>query len=348
MVAARPFRLSLLCLVACAESTPAGPPGPQGPPGPPGSTGPTGPTGDSDPSRVIVNGTAPQMASFNITGAGVIAGKLTVGDTVHSTLPWGLTARTQGLMVIPEGAVYDDGAGTLVLTSTLIIMNPAAGSWLRVAAGSYALPVWGYLYVDLPSVTAPRSTVTPGVGSWRDSDRPFDSGERFVLAQRMSEGAIFLNFRLPVPAAIAPSSLVTMIGPNLGDVRNNASTSAPQTWYTLPNRTLGFIKRFATSKLRVTYQDTLGSAGQYFQGCEWHVLLDGSEIGFFSDADLDRPAITWMMHNAAHVMWAQGAVGSHTIVVQNRGNRGAWTSGTIECLQGWNTTNNFLSVEEIP
>ena len=54
------------------------------------------------------------------------------------------------------------------------------------------------------------------------------------------------------------------------------------------------------------------------------------------------------MSSSAHVAWANAAAGNHVVQVQNRGNRGAWGQGTNECLQGWNNTGNFLSVEEIP
>jgi hypothetical protein len=156
---------------------------------------------------------------------------------------------------------------------------------------------------------------------------------------------------VPPSALVLPSSLITSTTGNLADWRNNSSVSVALKWTDIPGRSVTFSKKYATSKLRVTYQDTLGTYGYEYQGCEWQILLDGTAIQMFSDADSDTPAangIFWRMANAAHVAWATGAVGSHTVSVQNRGNRGAWGSGTTECLQGWNTTGNFLSVEEIP
>jgi hypothetical protein len=338
--------MAALYLLSCADGAPVETV--QGPQGPEGPQGPAGPPGTPDLSMVIANGVAPQNANFNINGQGTIGGALTLRGPLHATATWGLNARAQGLMVIPEGAVYDHGGGALELTGTLIVMNPAAGSWLRVAAGSYSIPVWGFLYVDLPPSSLPRAAVAPQVGTWSDADRPFDHADRLVLAQRQGAGSIFLNFSVPAPSVNYARSLVTMIGPHLGDVRVNSTVVPASTWYSLPNRGLGFTKRYADSKLRITYQDTLGGHGRFYGGCEWRILLDGNEIMFFSDGDIDRPNDTWHMSSSAHVAWASPAAGAHTVQVQNRGNRGAWGQGTNECLQGWNNTGNFLSVEEIP
>ena len=143
------------------------------------------------------------------------------------------------------------------------------------------------------------------------------------------------------------SSLVT-IATGFGDVRTNNDVVPAGVWRDLPHRLLNFTKQFPGSKLKITYQDTLGTDGQYFAGCEWRILLDGNTVAFFSDADYEGP-MSWRMANAAHVAWADAPAGSHQVIVQNRGNRGAWSIyGTYECLSGWNTTGNFLSVEEIP
>lgn len=336
--------VAAIWLLSCADAS-APIPGPQGPQGP---EGPAGPPGTPDLSQVIANGTEPQAANFNINGQGTIGSSLTVRGPLIATSTWGLNARAQGLMVIPEGPVYDHGNGTLELGGTVIVMNPASGSWLRVAAGTYELAAWGYLYVDLPPTTVARSAATPQVGAWSDADRPFDQPDRLVLAQRQAGGAIYLAFNVPAPAVNSARTLLTMVGPNLGDVRINSNVVPAGTWFDVPNRTLSFTKRSAASRLRITYQDTLGGHGRFYAGCEWRILLDGGEIMFFSDADVDRPQDTWHMSSSAHVAWGNGAAGAHVIQVQNRGNRGAWGAGTNECLQGWNTTGNFLSVEEIP
>jgi hypothetical protein len=155
----------------------------------------------------------------------------------------------------------------------------------------------------------------------------------------------------PGPAATLSSltTMVSMAGPNLSDVRVDSTVAAAGVWTDVAGRTLDFTKQYETSKLRVTYQDTLGALTQYIDGCEWRILLDGVPIAFFSAGDLEAGGVQWRIANAAHMAWANAAAGTHRIVVQNRGNRGAWDSNyTRQCLSGWNTTGNFLSVEEIP
>ncbi|MGV2794523.1 hypothetical protein GNF78_14990, partial [Clostridium perfringens] len=71
-------------------------------------------------------------------------------DPLDDGRSWGLNARTQGLMIIPEGQIKDYGGGKLGIDNNLIVMNPAAGTIFRVNPGTYELPEWGYLYVDIP------------------------------------------------------------------------------------------------------------------------------------------------------------------------------------------------------
>jgi hypothetical protein len=138
------------------------------------------------------------------------------------------------------------------------------------------------------------------------------------------------------------ANLITVWGPNLGDHRNNSSVAA-NTWWQVPNRTFNFTKRFASSFLKVTYQDTLGASTDTYDACNWRILLDGNAISVFSDADLLGPT-NWRMSNAAHVAIASGiSAGTHQIRIENHRR-----PGTSECLQGWNTSGNFIMVEEIP
>ena len=143
-------------------------------------------------------------------------------------------------------------------------------------------------------------------------------------------------------------SLVSIAGPGLMDWRNDSTVSTAGTWVDIPQRSLSFVKRYDPSRLKITYQDTLGTAGLYYDGCEWRILLDGGQVAYFSTADSDKSAGYWHMSNAAHIAWATAVAGAHTVKVQNRGSRGAWTTGTTQCLQGWNTVGSFLSIEEIP
>jgi hypothetical protein len=138
------------------------------------------------------------------------------------------------------------------------------------------------------------------------------------------------------------ANLITVLGPGLGDYRNDTSVTAGS-WWQVPNRTLPFTKRVAASFLKITYQDTLGTNANDYGVCDWRILLDNSVISEFSDADITAPA-AWRMSNAAHVAIASGIPpGAHQIRIENR----RATSAT-ECLQGWNTSGNFIMVEEIP
>lgn len=163
---------------------------------------------------------------------------------------------------------------------------------------------------------------------------------------------LFFDFFQIQPVIESTTGLVTILGPDLGDVRNDSSKSKAGAWYTVPGRTLSFVKRYPASMLKVTYQDTLGSLSSVYTACEWQILLDSTPIAFFSAADGTR-AMGWSMENSAHMAWARAPAGAHTVSIQSRGNGGAWaaagaTSGTTQCLMGWNTTSNFVSVEEIP
>jgi hypothetical protein len=149
-------------------------------------------------------------------------------------------------------------------------------------------------------------------------------------------------------AALTPV-VTTTLGGAWPDFRNDATVSAAGTWTDITGRSLSLTKRAASSLLKITYQDTLGTFGHLYEGCEWQILVDSAQVAFFSDTDADTPTDVWRMSNAAHIAWSVGlGAGSHTVKVQTRGNRGAWTMGTSQCLMGWNSVGGFLSVEEIP
>jgi hypothetical protein len=108
---------------------------------------------------------------------------------------------------------------------------------------------------------------------------------------------------------------------------------------------VSLVKVSDTSKLKITYQDTLGTLAAIFGACQWRIVVDGAEVSNFSDGDMDNSGNTrWRMNNAAHVAWSfRVPAGTHDIHVE-----GVRTPSATECLSGWNTTGNFLSVEEIP
>ena len=107
-------------------------------------------------------------------------------------------------------------------------------------------------------------------------------------------------------------------------------------------RTLTYTKTRATSVLRITYQDTLGSYANGYDRCRWRILVDTTQVAYFSDADLQY-GTAWRMHNATHTALAAGVKpGKHTITVQSM-----MVPGGSECLMGWNTSQNFLAAEEV-
>jgi len=146
--------------------------------------------------KLKVQGTA------NITGNAVLGEDLTIGSGaatgfVSNLRAWGLNARTQGMLIFPEGTVTDDGSGTITFGSTVMVVSPASGSWVKVQQGTYNLGSWGYLYIDIPPTATRGNTIAPSVGAWSDSDRAYDHRDRVVLCQRQSAGRIYCNFIAP-------------------------------------------------------------------------------------------------------------------------------------------------------
>ena len=142
-----------------------------------------------------------------------------------------------------------------------------------------------------------------------------------------------------------PSSVLGLVLVNsLGDARLTM-THAANAWFTLPNRVVTINKVSSTSKLRITYQDTLGTRSSAMNICHWRIVVDGATtVSSFSNPDVEG-SLGWRMSNGAHVAWAFNLpAGSHQVRVDN-----LKTSTSAECWSGFNTTtSNFLSVEEIP
>jgi hypothetical protein len=139
-----------------------------------------------------------------------------------------------------------------------------------------------------------------------------------------------------------PAMLGFAIVTSLPDVRVTGAYAA-NTWHPLANRIVYLNKTLDSSKLRITYQDTLGSRASQYNACQWRITLDGVVLALFSDASVEGP-LGWRMHNGAHVAWGFNvSAGPHLVQVDN-----LRTLATPECLSGWNTTGSFLSVEEIP
>jgi hypothetical protein len=148
-------------------------------------------------SNLYNNGTNIGIGTTSPTANLHVNGAVRIDNHLEARATWGENARTQGILIIPEGtAIIDNGTGSLTIPQ-LIVMNPAAGSWMRVAAGTYSLGSWGYLYVDIPPTGTSRSVVTPSIAAWSDTDRLYDSRDRIILAQRRGGGAIYTRFAQP-------------------------------------------------------------------------------------------------------------------------------------------------------
>jgi len=225
-------------------------------------------------------------------------------------------------------------------------------AWNAIGAGTVPLNTWTHVKGTYDGVAlrtfvnGQMTSFTPYAnGVIKSSGSPLRIGSRqgagLYFAGRIDEVRIVgLATGETYPGR---ASLISIAGPNLGDYRNNSSIASANTWWPIPNRTLNFTKRFAASFLKITYQDTLGASTTDYAACNWRILLDGSPISSFSDADISAPQ-AWRMSNAAHVAIASGAAaGPHQVRIEN-----SRSSNASECLQGWNTTGNFILVEEIP
>ncbi len=140
------------------------------------------------------------------------------------------------------------------------------------------------------------------------------------------------------PPAAAPTTALTIVT-DLPDIRVGTS-NLTDTWYLI--RALDFVKKSSKSRLRVTYQDTNGAKTFTYGACQWRIAVDGVVVASFSAGDAEG-SFGWRMQNAAHMAWAfDVGAGAHQVTVEN-----LRTVNANECLSGWGTTGNFLSVEEI-
>ena len=100
-----------------------------------------------------------------------------------------------------------------------------------------------------------------------------------------------------------PAMIGFAIVTSLPDVRLTTANPAG-TWYTLAGRIVSLNKVSASSKLRITYQDTLGTRANYYNSCQWRIVLDNvAALSSFSAGDVDG-TYSWRMQNGAHIAWA--------------------------------------------
>lgn len=153
--------------------------------------------------RITVTKASDPLANVFLSRIGVF-GASNYGwehEALGDVSTWGLTARLQGLLIIPQGFVGDHGlqnGGMISFSDKILIMNPAAGTYFYVQSGSYNLPDWGYLYVDIPLPYSHRETVTPQIRVWDhnlEKPRLYDHPDRLILAQRIN-GNVYFNSAL--------------------------------------------------------------------------------------------------------------------------------------------------------
>ena len=82
----------------------------------------------------------------------------------------------------------------------------------------------------------------------------------------------------------------------------------------------------------------------WYNACQWRIVIDGTLLAFFSAGDLETLPDKWRMDNGAHIAWGLDVpAGAHQVRVDN-----LRTTSATDCLSGWNTIGSFLSVEELP
>ena len=124
-------------------------------------------------------------------------------------------------------------------------------------------------------------------------------------------------------------------------INNDYRLNSQGSWQDIPQRSLSYTKLRSSSLVRISYQDTLGTYGTHYDQCRWRILFNGTQVLYFSAADITY-GTNWRMQNATHTVIVPGqATGTYTIKVQN------YNNGASECLSGWNTVGSYLSAEEI-
>ena len=382
------FASSLLsCAGPKGDTGPQGQQGAAGPQGPPGAQGPTGPAGIGLRASYDFEERSGNIAADS-SGAGNQMTLAASGVSWTTTGHTGTAALdfdgASGYVEAPNAAALNPREEISVSAWVYQTGNAGTANTVLAKDGSYALQVLnGQAQFAVQTLAGPAMAFVGGgsvpLDTWTHLKGTYDgvairlyvNGQLIMFTSypngilkadlaplrigATGAGANFFTGRidevrvLGIAGSEVPVRMITYVGPNLGDQRNNSTFTTAGTWWAIPGRSVTFTKRFPTSLLRVTYQDTLGANSQFFDGCQWRFVLDGNEVAWFSTADMDGPSIAWRMQNAAHEAIVSGtAAGAHTLVVQNRGNRGAWAAGTSECMMGWNTNSSFLSVEELP
>ena len=127
-------------------------------------------------------------------------------------------------------------------------------------------------------------------------------------------------------------------------LRPDTQGFAESQWFPVTDRVINFTKCSDTSLLRVTYQDTLGTRASIYGMCEWRIVLNDLQYARFSAGDHQSGTVRWTMDNGSHTAIIPNfPAGEVELEVQVRLNT---TESGAECLSGWNSIGEYLSVEE--
>lgn len=257
---------------------------------------------------------------------------------IQNLAAWGLNARTQGVIIIPEGPVTDNGAGDLTIPTT-IIMNPLSGSWVRVTAGTYSLGAWGSLWAPIPPTASRGTSVTPSVLAWVDSERTYDGRDRVLLAQRNGGGHIWTRFGLPANLSSATSLGGATPAGNDGSIQfksgSNLAADAVNLHWDDTNKRLGIGTATPAYKLDVTGGfSTKGSSGSEF----WSERPDSEFDMRMSSGSTKRglsihASPSGSSGNVLEVFGHNGTTFITGLGVTNAGNVGIGTTGPTARLQ---------------
>ncbi|MGN7356788.1 discoidin domain-containing protein [Paenibacillus sp. SAF-054] len=199
---------------------------------------------------------------------------------------WGLTARLQGLLIIPQGTVGDHGlqnGGMVSFSDKILIMNPAAGTYFYIQSGSYTLPDWGYLYVDIPLPYSHRETVTPQIKVWDhnlEKPRLYDHPDRLILAQRIN-GTVYFNSALN-------TNLINSLRMSNGYLEYNDGTE----WKGVGIKSVqrGWVDRMTSRNLSVNIKKVNPAKSfvniSYCGRNEWHDWTSGTNVIHVTDGNV--------------------------------------------------------------
>ena len=368
-----------LLFVSC--SNPMGPEGPPGPPGAAGSMGAMGTSGGApDPTKFIVNGTMPQMGSFNVSSTGAV-GQLAVGGVIdapnnlellqtndprlsYSAMGWIGALNAWGKNRFSTDGKYTTCSDEADCSSSWVELKLDKNTYRSVLLSHSDAPTAriisvymstddGASYSFYKSIATQRAS--PAMPDWSSircivSNLPLGGNlrVRVVAAKgRMSfEGFGLAKMILPETDA-SPFRMVARASGNQNDGTCDVNTTCFQP---LAARTLTFVKTQAETAVRVEYIDNLRvySGDGVTRACNWYIRFNGNACpsgdvfgSVYSEAGPGRN-----LHRTRAVGgYCTGlAPGTYTVQVYV-GNEPNYAQA--RCWTGWNLQKWLLEAEEV-